>query len=132
MFSLLFLHLFLYGCNILLWMKTRINYSFIFEFAPTKELKYRDVFLMCTTGMSIVVGVMFVHLTLFAKGHSSSQIRAIPGLLLLVCTSNISNTIAKEEQLMNFDYLVSFASFSWCCLCALSTFSTVQLGTSSS
>lgn len=84
MFSLLFLHLFLYGCNIFMWRKTRINYSFIFEFAPTKELKYRDVFLMCTTSMTVVVGVMFVHLSLVAKGHSSTQVHAIPGLLLLV------------------------------------------------
>ncbi|KAI9085720.1 hypothetical protein K1719_032326 [Acacia pycnantha] len=39
MFSLVFLHFFLYGCNIFAWRKTRINYSFIFELSPTKELK---------------------------------------------------------------------------------------------
>ncbi|CAL9064439.1 unnamed protein product [Musa banksii] len=95
MFSLLFLHLFLYGCNIFMWRKTRINYAFIFEFAPTKELKYRDVFLICTTSMTLVVGVMFAHLTLVARGHSSTQVQAIPGLLflmflvLLVCPFNI-------------------------------------------
>lgn len=85
MFSLFFLHLFLYGCNIFMWRKTRINYAFIFEFAPTKELKYRDVFLICTTSMTIVVGVMFAHLTLIVKGYSSSTVQAIPGCLLLVC-----------------------------------------------
>lgn len=84
MFSLFFLHLFLYGCNIFMWRKTRINYAFIFEFAPTKELKYRDVFLICTTSMTIVVGVMFAHLTLIVKGYSSSTVQAIPGCLLLV------------------------------------------------
>nr|WET17603.1 SPX-EXS6 [Phoebe bournei] len=95
MFSLLFLHLFLYGCNIFMWRKARINYSFIFEFAPTKELKYRDVFLICTTSMTMVVGVMFVHLSLVAKGHSSTEVHAIPGLLLmfflllLLCPFNI-------------------------------------------
>ncbi|KAF5191258.1 Phosphate transporter pho1-like protein [Thalictrum thalictroides] len=94
MFSLLFLHFFLYGCNIFMWRKARINYSFIFELAPTKELKYRDVFLICTTSMTIVVGVMFAHLSLLAKGHST-LIQAIPGLLLLlfllllVCPFNI-------------------------------------------
>lgn len=84
MFSLLFLHLFLYGCNIFLWQKTRINYSFIFEFAPTKELKYRDVFLICTTSMTIVVGVLFAHLALIAKDYTSTRIQAIPGILLLM------------------------------------------------
>ncbi|XP_010265338.1 PREDICTED: phosphate transporter PHO1 homolog 1-like [Nelumbo nucifera] len=95
MFSLLFLHFFLYGCNIFMWRKTRINYSFIFELAPTKELKYRDVFLICTTSMTIVVGIMFVHLFLIAKGYSSTRVQAIPGflllifLILLVCPFNI-------------------------------------------
>ncbi|KAJ3700733.1 hypothetical protein LUZ61_004438 [Rhynchospora tenuis] len=95
MFSLLFLHLFLYGCNIFMWRKTRINYAFIFEFVPTKELKYRDVFLICTACMTVVVGAMFAHLALILKGDSSTQVQAIPGilvlifLLLLVCPFNV-------------------------------------------
>ncbi|XP_054776070.1 phosphate transporter PHO1 homolog 1 [Prosopis cineraria] len=84
MFSLMFLHFFLYGCNKFAWRKTRINYSFIFELSPAKELKYRDVFLICTVAMTAVVGVMFLHLTLLAKGYSYAQVQAIPGLLLLV------------------------------------------------
>ncbi|XP_009614438.1 phosphate transporter PHO1 homolog 1 isoform X1 [Nicotiana tomentosiformis] len=84
MFSLMFLHFFLYGCNIFMWRKTRVNYSFIFELAQTKELKYRDVFLICTASMSAVVGVLVLHLTLVAKGYSYNQTQAIPGLLLLV------------------------------------------------
>lgn len=84
MFSLLFLHFFLYGCNIFMWRKTRINYSFIFELSPTQELKYRDVFLICTMSMTAVVGVLFVHLSLMDRGYSYSQVDSIPGLLLLV------------------------------------------------
>ncbi|ESW25307.1 hypothetical protein PHAVU_003G024600 [Phaseolus vulgaris] len=95
MFSLVFLHFFLYGCNILAWRKTRINYSFIFELAPTKELKYRDIFLICTMAMSVVIGVTFLHLTLLTKGYSYAKVQDIPGLLLLgfllilVCPFNI-------------------------------------------
>lgn len=84
MFSLLFLHFFLYGCNIFAWKKVRINYSFIFELAPTKELKYRDVFLICASSMAVILGVMFAHLSLQQKGYTSAQVKAIPGLLLLV------------------------------------------------
>ncbi|XVE53384.1 hypothetical protein DITRI_Ditri02bG0200000 [Diplodiscus trichospermus] len=84
MFSLLFLHFFLYGCNIFMWRKARVNYSFIFELAPTKELKYRDVFLICTTSVTAVVGIMFVHLSLVTKGYSYAHVQAIPGLLLLI------------------------------------------------
>lgn len=83
-FGLMFLHFFWYGCNVFAWRKTRINYSFIFELCPTKELKYRDVFLICTSSLSAVMGVMFVHLSLLTRGYSYAQVQAIPGLLLLV------------------------------------------------
>ncbi|XP_044488257.1 phosphate transporter PHO1 homolog 1-like [Mangifera indica] len=105
MFSLLFLHFFLYGCNIFMWRKTRINYSFIFELAPTKELKYRDVFLICTTSMTAVVGVLFIHLSLVTKGYSFTQVQAIPGLLslvflmLLLCPLNIFHRSSRYRFL---------------------------------
>ena len=95
-FSLLFLHLFLYGCNMVMWRKTRINYNFIFEQPQTKELKHNDVFLICTTSMAAVIGVMFVHLSLVSKGYSYAQVQAIPGLLLLVTSrTSQSNTMTK-------------------------------------
>ncbi|KAL9246231.1 hypothetical protein vseg_019793 [Gypsophila vaccaria] len=96
MFSLLFLHFFLYGCNIFMWKKARINYSFIFELAPTKELKFREVFLICTASMTAIVGVLFIHLFLVTKGYSESLVQTIPGclllffILLLVCPLNIA------------------------------------------
>ncbi|XP_016185997.1 phosphate transporter PHO1 homolog 1 [Arachis ipaensis] len=105
MFSLMFLHFFLYGCNIFAWRKTRINYGFIFELAPTKELKYRDVFLICSMAMASVVGVMFLHLTLLTKGYSYSQVQAIPGLLflafllILVCPFNIISRSSRYRFL---------------------------------
>lgn len=94
-FSLMFLHFFLYGCNIIAWRKTRINYRFIFEIVPTKELKYSDVFLICTMSMTAVVGVLLFHLTLLTKGYSYAQVQFLLGLLflafllLLVCPFNI-------------------------------------------
>ncbi|CAI9096328.1 OLC1v1032437C4 [Oldenlandia corymbosa var. corymbosa] len=104
MFSLLFLHFFLYGCNIFMWRKTRINYSFIFELSSTKELKYRDIFLICTSSMTAVVGALFLHLFLIAKGYNE-QIQAIPGLvlliflLLLVCPFNIIHKSSRYRLL---------------------------------
>lgn len=73
-----------------MWRKTRINHTFIFEFTPTKELKYRDVFLICTASMTIVVGAMFAHLAIIVKGNSSGAVQAIPGSLLLVCTIELN------------------------------------------
>lgn len=83
-FALLSLHLFLYGCNLFMWKATRINYHFIFEFAPSTALKYRDAFLICTTFMTSVVGAMVIHLLLRAGGFSPSHVDTIPGILLLI------------------------------------------------
>ncbi|KAL5226162.1 hypothetical protein ABZP36_012801 [Zizania latifolia] len=59
MVSLFFLHLFLYGCNIFMWRKTCINYTFIFEFTHAKELKYCDVFLICTMVFLLILVCLF-------------------------------------------------------------------------
>ncbi|PKI40386.1 hypothetical protein CRG98_039232 [Punica granatum] len=111
MFSLLFLHFFLYGCNIFAWRKTRINYSFIFEFSPTKELKYRDIFLISTISMTIVVGVMFAHLSLLSKGYSYAQFQAIPGLLLLVVMLDFfmaDQLCSQVPMLQNLENIVCY------------------------
>lgn len=81
-FSLINLHIFLYGCNIVMWRRHRINYIFIFEFARKRELKYQDVFLICTTFMTIVAGCMVAQLALREK-FFSVKVDTIPGLLLL-------------------------------------------------
>lgn len=83
-FALLSLHLFMYGCNLLMWKSTRINYTFIFEFSPKTALKYRDAFLICTSLMTSVVGALVIHLILRSSGFSAQQVDIIPGILLLV------------------------------------------------
>ena len=87
MFALLFLHLLLYGCNMVAWRRCRVNYGFIFASSPAAggELRPRDVFLACAASMAAVAGVMFAHLALVLRGyHASPHVQAIPGFLLLV------------------------------------------------
>ncbi|KAI3442110.1 uncharacterized protein J3R85_001708 [Psidium guajava] len=83
-FALFSLHLFMYGCNLFMWKRTRINYNFICEFSPTTALKYRDAFLICTASMTTVVGAMVIHLLLLTNGFPSSRVNAIPGVILLI------------------------------------------------
>ncbi|RCV24303.1 hypothetical protein SETIT_5G073800v2 [Setaria italica] len=88
MFTLLFLHLLLYGCNMVAWRRCRVNYGFIFASSPAAaggELRPRDVFLTCAASMAAVAGAMFAHLALVLRGyHASPHVQAIPGFLLLV------------------------------------------------
>nr|CAB3476581.1 unnamed protein product [Digitaria exilis] len=94
MFALLFLHLLLYGCNMVAWRRCRVNYGFIFESSSPPvaggggggELRPRDVFLVCAASMAVVAGVMFAHLAVVLRAHHhvSPHVQAIPGFLLLV------------------------------------------------
>jgi hypothetical protein len=91
--------------------------------------------LICTTSMTAVVGVMFIHLSLHIKGHSFSQVQVIPGLLLLV------NCWLKIWQDLNTLQVTSFVwsrildkichyfmrRASCYCLCAPSRFATAQV-----
>ncbi|GAB2217752.1 hypothetical protein Drorol1_Dr00000963 [Drosera rotundifolia] len=82
-FALMSVHLFMYGCNLVMWKATRINYNFIFEFSPKTSLKARDAFLICTSIMTAVIGSMVIHLVLKSKGFSPSQVDGLLGILML-------------------------------------------------
>ncbi|GMH29184.1 hypothetical protein Nepgr_031027 [Nepenthes gracilis] len=84
MFALMSLHLFMYGCNLLMWKATRINYNFILEFCPKTSLNSRDAFLISTCFMTAVVAVMILHLILTSNGFPPTQVDALPTILLLI------------------------------------------------
>ncbi|KAG6542916.1 hypothetical protein Mapa_015606 [Marchantia paleacea] len=83
MTALVLLHMYMYGLNLYFWRRTRINYAFIFEFAPGSELDYRKV-LLVTTGLTVAYGAGIVgHLT--ASLNQSPFTDFIPlGLLLIL------------------------------------------------
>ncbi|GAB2217751.1 hypothetical protein Drorol1_Dr00000962 [Drosera rotundifolia] len=83
-FALMSLHLFMYGCNLFMWKATRINYNFIFEFSPKTSLKARDVFLICMSIMTVVIGSMVVHLILKSKGFLPFKVDSLLGILILI------------------------------------------------
>ncbi|CAA7390518.1 unnamed protein product [Spirodela intermedia] len=89
-FTLISLHIFLYGCNLLAWRATRINHNFIFEFSPKTALKHRDAFLICTCIMTTVVGALVAQLIML-KGAVllPHPALAIPGILLLLFTGTL-------------------------------------------
>jgi hypothetical protein len=99
MFALLFLHLLLYGCNMVAWRRCRVNYGFIFASSPATaaaggELRPRDVFLVCAASMAAVAGAMFAHLALVLRGyHASPHVQAIPGFLLLVSPQSTATIV---------------------------------------
>ncbi|XP_078427823.1 phosphate 1 isoform X2 [Wolffia australiana] len=85
-FTLISLHIFLYGCNLLAWRITRINHNFIFEFSPKTALKHKDAFLICTCIMTTVVASLIAHLILLKSSNfwPYHPALAIPGVLLLL------------------------------------------------
>ncbi|KAJ7549499.1 hypothetical protein O6H91_07G056400 [Diphasiastrum complanatum] len=87
MLSLILLHMYMYGWNVYAWRHVRINYAFIFEFAPRSELRYREILLLCTGLSTIVVGGMVTHLVAYSKAKASPYVDLIPLAVLMVFVS---------------------------------------------
>jgi hypothetical protein len=86
MFALISLHCFLYGCNLFMWKRTRINQNFIFDFAPNTALMHRDAFLMSASIMCTVVAAMVINL--FLRNAGASYAHAVPRALVVVSNTN--------------------------------------------
>uniref|UniRef100_A0ACD5YV78 Uncharacterized protein n=1 Tax=Avena sativa TaxID=4498 RepID=A0ACD5YV78_AVESA len=92
-FALISLHFFLYGCNLFMWKRTRINTNFIFDFASNTALTHQDAFLMSALIMCIVVATLVINLFLMNAGVTHTDV--VPGALLalsagvLVCPFNV-------------------------------------------
>jgi hypothetical protein len=82
MFALISLHIFLYGCNLFMWKRTRINHNFIFDFSSSTALTHRDAFLMSASIMCTVVAALVINL--FLRNAGANYANALPGALLLV------------------------------------------------
>eukprot|EP00850_Spirogloea_muscicola_P016043 SM000127S26659 [mRNA] locus=s127:380596:386087:+ [translate_table: standard] len=85
--ALVLLHSYMYGWNVWLWRRTRINYAFIFEFAPGTELRYREVILISSCLNVILLGGMVIHLVVHARAfdrHIASELVPLFTLLLFV------------------------------------------------
>ncbi|KAI5073155.1 hypothetical protein GOP47_0011168 [Adiantum capillus-veneris] len=91
MLMLVLLHMYLYGWNVYAWRKARINYAFIFEFAPKTELRQREILLVCTVLTCIVATGMLLHLLVYTSTRTQFNPDVVPLatilvlLLLLMC-----------------------------------------------
>jgi hypothetical protein len=52
------LALWLWGLDVLVWRKARINHVFIFNFNPTTALLYHSVFTVCHCAMQEIIVVI--------------------------------------------------------------------------
>eukprot|EP00253_Pinus_taeda_P032366 PITA_32366 len=70
-FALLLFHTYMYGLNLYLWERKRINYAFIFEFAPGTELRCLEVLLLSTGLTTIFTACVLSHLVLITSRSSA-------------------------------------------------------------
>lgn len=69
---LLLLHMFVYGGNVYCWRLKQINYSFIFEFRPGTELRFREVRAALAPSATMLAGVLFL-LPNYAESRTQSR-----------------------------------------------------------
>lgn len=89
--GLILLHMYMYGWNVYAWQRARINYPFIFEFSPGTELRYREVFLVCTALTSLLLGTMIAHIIASTREatHFGTSEFAPLGITLVINYSHI-------------------------------------------
>ena len=92
----------MYGWNVYAWRQVRINYAFIFEFAPKTELRHREILLVCTGLTSIIVVGMLGHLVVYTSTGTPINSDIVPLITILVSlytssspTNQILNLISK-------------------------------------
>ncbi|KAI5078719.1 hypothetical protein GOP47_0006390 [Adiantum capillus-veneris] len=84
-YFLIVFHMFMYGWNVYAWCRTRINYPFIFEFSPSTELRFREIFFVCSTLTMFGIASMVCHLALYLSGATFLNPNSIPFATILVC-----------------------------------------------
>jgi hypothetical protein len=61
--ALVLIHMYMYGWNMYMGKRVRINYTFIFEFSRGSELHYEEVLAVCTALTTVLIGAMVMHLS---------------------------------------------------------------------
>jgi len=64
MVALVLIHTYMYGRNLYMWKRVRINCTFIFEFSPGSELHCEEVLLVCTALTTVLIGAVVMHLSI--------------------------------------------------------------------
>jgi hypothetical protein len=64
MVALVLIHTYMYGRNLYMWKRVRINCTFIFEFSPGSELPCEEVLLVCTALTTVLIGAVVMHLSI--------------------------------------------------------------------
>ncbi|KAG0563848.1 hypothetical protein KC19_8G064200 [Ceratodon purpureus] len=102
--GLVLLHLYMYGLNVYTWQRARINYPFIFEFSPGSELRYREIFLVCTALTSLLLGTMIAHIiasTREIQRYSTSEFAPMAiTLLFLAALFNPMNILYRPTRMV--------------------------------
>jgi len=98
--------MYMYGWNLCMWKRVRINYTFIFEFSPGSELHYEEVLLVCTTLTTVLTGAMVMHLSIHSMlfhAQASAYVDLIPMAVMLVSyKTRYLHVLKSKSGLKNF------------------------------
>ncbi len=100
------IHMYMYGWNLYMWKRVRINYTFIFEFSPGSELHCEEVLLVCTALTTVLIGAMVMHLSIHSMlfhAQASAYVDLIPVAVMLVsCKTGYPHVLKSKSGLKNF------------------------------
>jgi hypothetical protein len=93
----------MYGCNLFMWKRTRINQNFIFDFTPNTALKHQDAFLMSASIICMAVAALVINL--FLRNAGASYANVVPGALIVVSNTTIYGTAIHKSGCVGTDII---------------------------
>jgi len=101
--ALVLIDTYMYGWNLYMRKRARINYTFIFEFSYGSELHYEEVLVVCTTLTTMLTGVMVMHSSIHSMlfhAQASADVDLIPVAVMLVgCKTGYPHVLKSTSGL---------------------------------
>jgi len=62
--ALVLIHMYMYGWNLYMRKRARMDYTFIFEFSRGSKLHYEEALVVCTALTTVLIGATVTHLSI--------------------------------------------------------------------
>ncbi len=100
------IHMYMYGWNLYMRKRARMDYTFIFEFSRGFELHYEEVFVVYIALTTVLIGATMMHLSihsmLFHAQASADADLILVAAMLVGCKIGYPHVLKSKSGLKNF------------------------------
>jgi hypothetical protein len=104
--ALVLIHMYMYGWNLYMRKRARMDYTFVFEFSHGFELHCEEALVVCTALTTVLIGATVIHLSIHSMlFHAQASVDVD---LILVAVTFVGRKIGYPHVLKNKSGLKNF------------------------